>query len=505
MGRGQSVLGTRVGLELTVVIVIANVVGAVVVLVLAAWVLPTGPTADPAGAQAANTALAVGYIAVAVPIGVLWGSRRFRRKPGDDAAQVRREREVVLYGPIRVVTAQATLWAVAAVLFAALNLQYGPRLGTQVGETILLGGIANCALVYLLTERILRETTARALRDTPSARRKLPGILTRSIVFWALGTGVPIVGLMLAGVDQLDLPGHQRCAARPHHGHGRRHRAGLRLPRHRRGGAGGGRPRRGRAPRDAPGRGGRPRRARPRLRRRRAGTAAGRVQPDGRRAARARAAARPLRPPGGPRRRPRGRRRRGGAARRRAALRGGAVRRPRRVHGARGPVPAHRGGGAAEPVLRRRRRRRRGARRVDQQVRGRRGARGLRRARRPSRPGGRGARGRPGAGAAAAGGGAGGGRRDRGVGGRRGGGQRRLDAPVRVHGDRRPGERGRAAHRVLQAAARTAVRVQPIGRGWPTRPRRRTGRSARRSSCAAAPAPPGSRCLRPGRSRRARR
>jgi adenylate cyclase len=203
MGRGQSVLGTRVGLELTVVIVIANVVGAVVVLVLAAWVLPTGPTADPASAQAANTALAVGYIAVAVPIGVLWGSRRFRRKPGDDAAQMRREREVVLYGPIRVVTAQATLWAVAAVLFAALNLQYGPRLGTQVGETILLGGIANCALVYLLTERILRETTARALRDTPSARRKLPGILTRSIVFWALGTGVPIVGLMLAGVDQL--------------------------------------------------------------------------------------------------------------------------------------------------------------------------------------------------------------------------------------------------------------------------------------------------------------
>ena len=69
---------------------------------------------------------------------------------------MRREREVVLYGPIRLVTGQALLWAVAAVLFAALNLQYGPRLGAQVGETILLGGIATCALVYLLTERILR-------------------------------------------------------------------------------------------------------------------------------------------------------------------------------------------------------------------------------------------------------------------------------------------------------------------------------------------------------------
>ena len=431
--------------------------------------------------------------------------RRFRRKPGDDAAQVRREREVVLYGPIRVVTAQATLWAVAAVLFAALNLQYGPRLGTQVGETILLGGIANCALVYLLTERILRETTARALRDTPSARRKLPGILTRSIVFWALGTGVPIVGLMLAGVDQLiyrDISGVQLGLIMVTVG-GTALVSGFLVT------VGAARAvadpvvavRQG----DAPGRGGRPRRARPRLRRRRAGTAAGRVQPDGPRAARARAAARPLRPPGGPRRRTRGRRRRGSAAGRRAALRGGAVRRPRRVDRARRPVPAHRGGGAAEPDLRRRRRRRRGERRVDQQVRGRRGARGLRRARRPSRPGGRGARGRPGAGAAAAGGGAGGGRRDRGVGGRRGGGQRRRDAPVRVHGDRRPGERGRAAHRVLQAAARDGC-ARPADRsGWPTRPRRRTGRSARRSSCAAAPAPPGSRCLRPGRSRRARR
>ena len=109
-----------------------------------------------------------------------------------------------------------------------------PAARAQVGETILLGGIANCALVYLLTERILRETTARALRDTPSARRMLPGILTRSIVFWALGTGVPIVGLMLAGVDQLtyrDISGVQLGLIMVT---ARRHRAGVRLPRHRR-------------------------------------------------------------------------------------------------------------------------------------------------------------------------------------------------------------------------------------------------------------------------------
>jgi adenylate cyclase len=505
MGRGQSVLGTRVGLQLTVVIVIANVVGAVVVLVLAAWVLPTGPTADPAGAQAANMALAVGYIAVAVPIGVLWGSRRFRRKPGDDAAQVRREREVVLYGPIRVVTAQATLWAVAAVLFAALNLQYGPRLGTQVGETILLGGIANCALVYLLTERILRETTARALRDTPSARRKLPGILTRSIVFWALGTGVPIVGLMLAGVDQLiyrDISGVQlglimvtvggtalvsgflvtvgaaRAVADPVVAV----RQGMR--RVEEGDLGAHVP-----STTAPSWDG----CRP------GSTGWSSACASGNACATSSAARWVATSPAWPS----PQRRSGwvascGAWRCCSWTSVGST-----ALAARCPptevvallnrfftvvvdvVEAHGGwinkfeGDAALAVF---------------------GA-----PVRAPRPGRRGARGGPGAGPTAPGGGAGGRRRDRGLGGRRGGGQRRLDAALRVHGDRRPGERGRAAHRVLQTAARAALRLRAFGRvGGPGRGGA-LGRSARRSCCGDGPTPPGSRCLRPGRSRRARR
>ena len=493
MGRGQSVLGTRVGLALTVVIVIANVVGAVVVLVLAAWVLPTGPMADPAGAQAANMALAVGYIAVAVPIGVLWGSRRFRRKPGDDAAQVRREREVVLYGPIRVVTAQATLWAVAAVLFAALNLQYGPRLGTQVGETILLGGIANCALVYLLTERILRETTARALRDTPSARRKLPGILTRSIVFWALGTGVPIVGLMLAGVDQLiyrDISGVQlglimvtlggtalvsgflvtvgaaRAVADPVMAV----RQGMRRVEEGDLGA-----------------------HVARLRRRRAGTAAGRASTGWSSgcasasgcatSSAARWAATSPAWPSPPRR--------CGSVASCAAWRccsSTSSAPPRSRPG----CPPDRGGGVAEPVLQRS-----WSTSSRSTAGGSTSSRATRRSRSSARPSTiptrRAARSRR-AGVLARRlpvRGAGGGRRDRGVGGRRGGGQRRLDAPVRVHGDRRPGERGRAAHRVLQAAAgRLCASERAIGSRLATR--RRTGRSAEEQLAAVSPT--GSRC-----------
>lgn len=203
MARMRSVLGMRTGIAVAVAVSVADVVGAAVVLVLSAWVLPTGPVADPVGARTANVALVLTYLAFAVPIGVAWGRRRFRWEPGDPAAQVAHERHVVLHGPMRLVTVQAVLWAVAAVLFGLDNLRFGFRLGSQVGATIVLGGITTCTLAYLLAERILRRSAGRVLRETPSVRRFLPGIVTRSVVFWALGTGVPIVGLMMAGAAAL--------------------------------------------------------------------------------------------------------------------------------------------------------------------------------------------------------------------------------------------------------------------------------------------------------------
>ncbi len=48
---------------------------------------------------------------------------------------------------------------------------------------------------------MLRQTAERVLRDVPMRKRRLPGILTRSLVFWALGSAVPVFGLMLAGVS----------------------------------------------------------------------------------------------------------------------------------------------------------------------------------------------------------------------------------------------------------------------------------------------------------------
>lgn len=191
-------------IALAVVVVFANLAGAAVVFALAAWVLPEGPLPDPGRVRVVNIIAFGIYLLVALPVGLLWGGRRFRLRRGEADAEQRRERRMVLYGPLRLVTVQAVLWVVAAAVFVLLNLRWSARLAMSVGETIVLGGITTCALSYLLSERILRRTAARVLAARPPGpRRALPGIVVRSLLFWALGTGVPVVGLMLTAVAAL--------------------------------------------------------------------------------------------------------------------------------------------------------------------------------------------------------------------------------------------------------------------------------------------------------------
>jgi len=204
-GRGRRwVIDWPVRFALAVVVVFANLGGAVVVFAIAAWVLPEGPLVDPGRVRTLNLFAFAVYMVLAVPMGLLWGGARFRLRPGEADAEQRRARRMVLYGPLRLVTVQGVLWALAAVVFALLNLPYSLRLAASVAETIVLGGITTCALAYLLSERILRRTAAEVLAaHPPQPGRGLPGIVVRSLLFWALGTGVPVVGLMAMAVSAL--------------------------------------------------------------------------------------------------------------------------------------------------------------------------------------------------------------------------------------------------------------------------------------------------------------
>jgi adenylate cyclase len=63
------------------------------------------------------------------------------------------------------------------------------------------GAIVTCAASYLLTEFALRPVAARALADQPPPKRLLAaGLKARTVFFWAVGSGVPVLGLMLTAV-----------------------------------------------------------------------------------------------------------------------------------------------------------------------------------------------------------------------------------------------------------------------------------------------------------------
>ncbi|MCD2194075.1 adenylate/guanylate cyclase domain-containing protein [Actinomycetospora endophytica] len=208
-------LGLFTRLTLVLVVVLPNLVGAGVVLVLAAWVLPTDVLISDPGALTRNLLVFGPYLAVAVVFGAWWGHRRMRVPPvpagADDATRervVRRLRRVVLRGPLRLALVQAVLWAIAAVLFVLLNVFSSGRLGFQVGSTVVLGGVVVVSITYRLVEVVLRPAVRRVLSVRPPSGGVLPGVLMRTVGGWLFGTAAPLLGVLLAASGALAFGGY---------------------------------------------------------------------------------------------------------------------------------------------------------------------------------------------------------------------------------------------------------------------------------------------------------
>ena len=138
---------------------------------------------------------------LAIWVGRAWGLRvsapirawLFAERPPDT-----RERELTLRSPLRLATISGALWLVAAGVFGALSAPYSLALAGEITGTILLGGVATCALTYLLAERIERPTTALALAAGAPMRPVHPGVATRLLLVWVFGTGIAVLGTGLA-------------------------------------------------------------------------------------------------------------------------------------------------------------------------------------------------------------------------------------------------------------------------------------------------------------------
>ena len=118
------------------------------------------------------------------------------------------EQRRVLRNALVQLKVSALLWAVAAVLFGLLNLHFSNEVAGRTFTGILMGGLVTCAIAYLLGERVLRPVTARALECGAPERPVVPGVIARTVLAWALATGVPVVGIAMiaSGIIHGDTP-----------------------------------------------------------------------------------------------------------------------------------------------------------------------------------------------------------------------------------------------------------------------------------------------------------
>ncbi len=199
-------LERRTRLRLLLFILGANAIGTLIVFALAAWAFPLPPVDDVGTVRLVNLIV----IVIEVPIGLLFGTRRVLRRLSpvrawleSDRPPTDEERRILLRAPLTIAQVQALEWLIAAVVFGILNATFSLELGQRAAITIALGGVTAAAVTYLVAERLLRAASARALELNPLDHPVAPGIGTRTLVAWAVGTGVPGLGVVLVAISTL--------------------------------------------------------------------------------------------------------------------------------------------------------------------------------------------------------------------------------------------------------------------------------------------------------------
>ena len=118
-----------------------------------------------------------------------------------------REHHMTLQLATRAAMLDAIAWWVGGIFLGALMVHHSLGFAAVVTSAIWLGGETCSAVLYLLYERILRPVTALALAVREPERSVAPSIRNRLLFAWSLGTGVPILGVLVVGVVGVTKPG----------------------------------------------------------------------------------------------------------------------------------------------------------------------------------------------------------------------------------------------------------------------------------------------------------
>jgi adenylate cyclase len=197
----------RIQLILTTFILGANLIGVAVAVLVVTVTFPV-PNVFDSKVLWITFAVAPAYIGLAFIVGVIWATNRVInnvRWAIEEREPSLKDQRNTFFAPWRLTRVLLVLWGggtvVLTVLYGLQDTDYIPK--------VLLGisfpGIVVSASCYLFTEFALRPVAAQALEVGPPPRRLAPGIMGRTLTVWALGSGVPVLGILLAAIITLSL------------------------------------------------------------------------------------------------------------------------------------------------------------------------------------------------------------------------------------------------------------------------------------------------------------
>ena len=206
----------------TTLTVLTNMAGTATVLLITFFVVPIPRITNLSHLSVVEALAAIAYIVVAFPVGALIGTRRLfelRHWLRDERPAGPEQQRLVLRTPLRLFIVQVALWFGAAALFgiltAAVASGHAVQFAATIAVTIAITGLVTASCAYLIVERILRPTAARALANATPDRLAVPGVGTRAVLAWALGTGLPLLGLLTVGIEALaGVPGTRPALGR---------------------------------------------------------------------------------------------------------------------------------------------------------------------------------------------------------------------------------------------------------------------------------------------------
>src|SRR5690349_17140905 len=203
----QSGRRVRIQIILTTFVIVANLIGIGVATLVVTVAFPTPSVFEPEARWITFIAVPI-YVLAALVVGVFWATRRVInnvRWAIEERTPSVEDQHNTFFAPWRLTRVLLVLWGIGTVI---LTVMYA-MVDTDFIPKWLLGisfpGIVVSASCYLFTEFALRPVAAQALEAGKPPRRFAEGIMGRTMLVWVLGSGVPVLGILLAAVITLTL------------------------------------------------------------------------------------------------------------------------------------------------------------------------------------------------------------------------------------------------------------------------------------------------------------